>query len=414
MSEAAGADSPDQTRLTKIFIGLAAVLGLAGFALNQTVPEPELRGAAGVQPLGLRSHRAHQHELQRVAEVAGLLEAQRRVEIFSEADGMVIEVGAEELDRVSAGQLLLRMDPLLAEIDVERAEAHMTRSRSELRLARANLERQRSLRGNSVASEVAYDRAVYDESVASAAVREGKANLRSARDAVSKHTIEVPFDGELRLFPVKVGELVRSGEQVGELLDVVKLRMTVGLSDWEVVAVTRDNTVDVTVEARPGNRYHGRIVRVGGAVDSRSHKFPVQLEIDNGAADLLPGMVARVRLNLGAPEELITVPREAVLLEYGLHSVFILKEQVGGGWLARKRRVELREIPFLPVELEVVSGLKAGEYVAVSALRQLDDGTLVSPQFESQTASHAPVRHPVGAPRSDRLDHLPEVSGEGG
>jgi len=374
-------------------MGLSVLLVIAGSLFSLTAPGPTPREAAGVQPIALRSHVVKADSFQRVAEVSGLLEARREVELFAEAEGKVIEVGAEELDHVEVGQLLLRMDPLLAEIEITQAEANLSRARSELRLAVANLKRQNSLRGNSVASEAAYDVALNQAGIAKASRKEALARLERARDALQKKVLVAPFAGELVAFPVSRGEFVRRGERVAELLEVDRLRITVGLSDREIGAVRVGAGVRVEVDAHTGEPFEGQIRRVGGARDDRTRKFPLQIEIDNSDGRLLPGMVARVRLELGSPATRIAIPREAVESSYGVDSVFVLMQDGKGGWRAARRRVEVRPIPFHPVEIEVVEGLVAGERVAISAVQQLADGSPVVLQgSEGEMGVHAVVQ----------------------
>lgn len=393
---------PLARRWNRIFYAVAALFILAGVALSMSAPAPEGREAAGIQPVSVRSHRIEARTIQPMAEVAGLLEARREVELFSEAEGKVVEVGAEELDRVEAGQLLFRMDPLLAEIELKTARASLARARSERKLAASNLERQSRLRGNSVASEAAYDTAVNADAVAAAALEEARARLAAAEDALGKKTITAPFSGTLRSFPVRVGEYVRSGERVGELLEVDRLRLTVGLADREIVSVEVGAEARFEVEARPGERFTGRVERRGAALDDATRKFPVQIEVDNTDGRLFPGMVARVRLALGDPALRVAIPREAVQSEFGVDSVFVLVPGGDGVIRAARRRVDVRAIAFRPVEVEVTAGLVDGERIALSGHHQLDEGTVVIfTSDEDVTPARPAVARRVkdGAPR---------------
>lgn len=398
----------ESSRLPRIFMGVAGLLVAGGVVLSVTAPSPASRETTGIQPVKVRSHLVATRQFQRMAELSGLLEARKRVEISAEAEGKVIEVGAEELDRVEVGQLLFRMDPLLAEIDVSQNQANLARARSELKLALANLERQRSLRGNSVASEAAYDHAVNDEGVAKAALQEARARLDRAKDALGKNVLRAPFSGELRWFPVMVGEFVRIGERVGELLDVSKLRITIGLTDNEIVAIPEGSIARLLIDARPGEIFEGTVRRAGRALDPDTRKFPVQVEVDNEAGRLLPGMVARVRLDFGTSEKRIAIPREALDIEYGVRSVFVLSRDESGAWRSVRRRVEIREIPFYPVEVEVVSGVVPGERVALSSLGQLRNGTLVALRTE-HSSDHIVQKKPRVIETV-----LPRTSGDGG
>ena len=364
--------------LPLVFVGLAIALVALGVLLRRTAPEPEARLATGAQPISVSTLRVTEREIRPRTQVAGLLEEQRRVGLFAEVSGKVLEIGADELDRVEVGQLLVRIDPLVSEVGVARAEAALARAKSELALARANRKRQGRLAGSAVASESALDTASNAERVAEAALREASAVLDEARDRLEKTEVRAPFSGVLRSFPVEAGEYVQPGEKIGEILDTSRLRVTVGLSDREVVAVASGLPARVVAAARPGEAFPGEVTRVGAAADLQTRKFPVQVEIENSEGRLLPGMVVRIDLELAGSEPRRLVPRDAIAGEFGLHFGYVLEPDVDGGLVVRRRRVEVRDVPFLPTELDVVAGLRVGEEIAVTSLRQLRDGTPVA------------------------------------
>jgi hypothetical protein len=74
----------------------------------------------------------------------------------------------------------------------------------------------------------------------------------------------------------------------------------------------------------------------------------------------------------------VLIPRDATLAEFGVRSVFAIEAADGeSGLVAHRRRVAVRQVPFRPGEFEVVSGLEAGERIAVTGTRQLRDGERV-------------------------------------
>ncbi len=367
--------------LTAALLGGAALLLVAGVVLLWTGGDSQDEAdAVRSEAPALRRvamHRVEAVPLVAQTEVSGVLEARRDVALFAETRGRVIEVGAEALDRVAAGQLLVRVDPIQAEVTVERAEAALARTRSELALARSNLERRQSLFEQGVASDAELEDASNAERVAAAALREARAQLTQARDELGKKTIAAPFAGVLRSFSVEEGEYVQDGQRLGELLDISTARLEVGLSDREVVSVRAGQPVEVRLQAYPERRFQGRILRVGAASDERTKRFPVEVELDNPQGALLPGMVARAEVGLGDPRPRTLLPREAALEAFGQRYVFVL-EPGEGRYRARRRPVVLRPVPFRPTDLEVVSGLQPGDLVAVSDVRQLRDGEAVA------------------------------------
>jgi multidrug efflux pump subunit AcrA (membrane-fusion protein) len=133
----------------------------------------------------------------------------------------------------------------------------------------------------------------------------------------------------------------------------------------------------VALEAYGGERFPGRVLRVGAAADEATKRFPLEIEIDNADRRLLPGMVARVDLDLATRAERLLVPREALVSEFGLGFVFVLTPDERGELRAHRRRVVPRELPFDPALVEISSGLEEGERIAVSEVRALRDGMRV-------------------------------------
>jgi len=375
--------------LSTVFIAIAALMVLVGVLLFWTRPDPAALPSARAQAPKIETFEIAATLIQPRAEIAGLLQARRRIELFAEENGRVLERGAEELQRVEAGQLLFRLDPLSAEVAVSRARAAIERAKSQSVLARADLTRNQGLAGRDVASRAALDGAENAARLAAAARLDAEALLVEAEDRLAKKTLEAPFAGVLRSFPVEPGEYVRSGELVGELLDVDRLRVTIGLTDHQVVAIRSGASAKLAVDALPGEVFAGEIMQVGAAIDRESRKFPIRIEVPNADGRLLPGMVARVDLTLGEPRSVLLVPRDAVVVQFGLRHVYLVEKtrpNSGEGenaaleaWVAHARRVEVRDVAFRPMQLEVAAGLNPGDRIAASSLHQLHDGMAVQP-----------------------------------
>ena len=370
--------------LRVIFVAVALV-GLAGGGfLFATAPDPSSLPTAQTQAPSLRTLQLKARPVSSKAAIPGLLQPRRRVEIFAEVNGRVTEVGAEALDRVEADQLLFRMDPILAEVALKRARAAEKRAESESILARSNLDRERGLANVNVASQAALDASENAARQAQAARLEAEASIAEARDRLAKKTVRAPFAGVLREFPVEVGEYVHAGERVAELLDVEKLEITIGLNDTQVVSVREGTVVQLRAEALAGESFSGTVDAVGGALDVGTRKFPIRIEIDNTQGQLMPGMVAVVDLELDSPRMEILLPLEALIDEFGIQYAYVVEPLDDDRWVADKRRIEVRTLPFLPTEVAVTAGLSEGEWVALSSVRQLRDGLPVRPIVESE------------------------------
>ena len=361
---------------------VAGVLTVVGAVLFATAPDPggdvDATVSAASAAVEVLPVEIHADPIERLVRKDAVIEARRRLELISETRGRVVALGADELDPVTAGQELVRIDPTLAESAVERAEAAVARAESELDLAERNLERWGKLAERDAGSLSRRDDAVNAERVARANMRDARAQRLEARDQLAKKTIVAPFAGVLRSLPVEVGEVLQEGKTLGELLDVSTARLVVGLADSEIALVNVGKDAEVEVAALPGERLAGKVLRVGAAADELTRKFPVEVELANPEGRLLPGMIAAVFLRLGASAPAKLIPRETTVELHGLHFVYVLERSDGDGThVARRRQVEVRPVPFRPADYEVVTGLETGERIAGSRVRDLRDGDLV-------------------------------------
>ncbi|MEE2673942.1 MAG: efflux RND transporter periplasmic adaptor subunit [Myxococcota bacterium] len=366
--------------LRTALVAAAVLLVAIGFLLRLTAPKPVPVLTTPDPGTPVDTLVVAPSTLEGRISMSGLVQPRRRVELFAEQAGRVLEVGAEKLDRVTTGQLLLRIDPLPGEVEVARAEATLAQARSDLNLADAELARSQKLATSQISSASDLDRRQNAHQVALAVKRAAQASVRAARDRLSQRELFAPFDGVLREFDCEVGEYVSPGQPIGELLDVSRVRVHIGLRDRDVVAVQPEMQAKVRVDARDGEVRSGTVLRVAAAAESATRKFPVQVEVENADGLLMPGMLARVELELGNQSQAILVPREAVLSDFGLPFVYVVHAEPGTPSIVRRRRVTVQEVPFHPGSMAVTQGLSSGERIAVTSLRQLRDGSQVAPK----------------------------------
>jgi len=383
------------SRARWIFIAASAVLLSSAFGLCAFAPKPATVTAVGEEatavPVDVVEVRGR--PLQQSTRLSAVVEARRRVELFAETAGRVVSLGAEELDAVEEGQLLLQMDPILADVGVEKALAAIARAESELALADSERKRFEKLATSDAASASRRDQAVNVEKVAQANLREARAQLAEARDTRSKKEIHAPFGGVLESFTAEKGEYLQGGERIAELLDLTTARLELGVTDREIVALEAGAPVSVQLEAYPGEAFKGTILRVGAAADTTSRKFPVEVELPNPERRILPGMVARASLELGSRGPVRAIPRDALVEQFGVQFVYVVAAE-GAGHEGKRRRVEVRDIPFQPAIVEVLAGVEDGDRIAISGIQELRDGSRVEPRASRTHVAGAAPEEP--------------------
>ena len=153
---------------------------------------------------------------------------------------------------------------------------------------------------------------------------------------------------------------------VGQIRPYVKVMINVNEGDFSVIK--KGMPVEITLDAFPGETFTGRITRVAPAVDSATRTFPVEVQVANPDGKILPGMFARVLINLGQRENVV-VPDRAVVKQSGSAVKFVYTYSNG---TVQYKQVELGQR--LDDAYELLSGIEDGDTVVIAGQVRLVDG----------------------------------------
>ncbi len=210
--------------------------------------------------------------------------------------------------------------------------------------------------------------------MARAQVAQAQAVVSFARLQLGNATITSPLAGAVTLRFVDPGQLVMLMPGQGSLITVAQIdTVDVGLdvSETDLARVRPGQPVALHADAYPDRTFSGTVRDVGLAADPRVRVFKVKVAVANPDHLLKPGMFARGEITTARRERALVIPRDAVLLENGRASVFVVE-----AGKARMRKVRLGVMSG-PV-VEVLSGLASGEAVIVTGQSGLVDGAPVA------------------------------------
>ena len=250
-------------------------------------------------------------------------------------------------DHVSRGQLLVTLDAANADqqrINIEQVERDYNRA---LKLLEIGAGTQSSV--DQLKSQLDALRAQY-------------------RNTMQNTELTSPISGVVIARNYDPGDM--TGAQpvltVGQITPNVKVMINVNEADISVVK--KGMPVEIELDAFPGETFSGRITRVAPAVDSATRTFPVEVLIANPGGKILPGMFARVQINLGQRENVV-VPDRAVVKQSGSAVNFVYTYANG---TVQYKRVELGQR--IDDSFELLSGIEDGDTVVVAGQIRLVDG----------------------------------------
>ncbi len=287
----------------------------------------------------------------------GNFEAVNQIELTSEITGRVRELYVREGSVVKAGQAI-------AKIDNEIFNASYTEAQARLEQAKQNLTRyEQAFKSGGVTQKQVDDARLQVESAQAQFVQTGK-NLRNA-------LVKAPVSGIINKRFVEIGTYLALGNKIVEIVDGSSLKLTVNVSELQIVNIKNGDKVSVTTSVYPETHYEGVVTFVSAKGDA-SLNYPVEIEIKNiSGKELKAGMYGTAHFSGKEGASAILVPRAA--FQGGVNSNVVFVNDNGKAKL--QKVVTGRSYGDV---VEVREGLKAGDEVIVSGQINLVDGTAIT------------------------------------
>ncbi len=333
---------------------IAIILFLAGC---ETKEGPD---TAVVSPVPQRSIQAEVVEIQYTAvpiriEVTGQVAATFQAVLSSRIQGSIDKLFVREGAPVSRGQTLIQLDDRDGQADLARAAADVENTK-------AQLERMNQLYDRDAVSKQEMENATRAFKVA-------EANHKAVLAQLSYTVVKAPFDGVITEKMVEAGELASPGQPLLRMENSRQLRLEAIVAEGDLKSLSRGDKIPVIIDALAGRVLDGVVGKILPAGDPQTHTFTVKVDLPP-TPGLRTGMFGRFQLDKGTSKTIL-IPETAVIQRGEIMSVFV----VGSDRIARLRWVKTGRR--LDGQVEILSGVNAGESVLLDAARGVD-GALVN------------------------------------
>ncbi|MBN8730007.1 MAG: efflux RND transporter periplasmic adaptor subunit [Acidobacteria bacterium] len=305
--------------------------------------------------------------------------------VGSITDGRVVRVMARLGDRVTSGQILVKLhshDVHEARAEHARAKGERSRSQAALALALRMRDRARKLFDLKAGSLEQVERAETELLAAQAAVQSAEVEVRRTEihlieglqvdpDEPQDHKpddvlheedlvpIKSPGAGTVLRRLVSEGSVVAAGQELLVVSDLSRLRLIASLGEQHLPAIRSGAPARIELAALPGRLFSGKVDRIGEEMDPQTRTAEVWITIAAAGQALKPEGYANVEILTGATRPGILIPGEAVQDIEGASSVFV---QTGPRTFV-VRPISLGE-RFLD-RVEIRQGLSAGDRIVV-------------------------------------------------
>src|SRR6266550_2618801 len=209
-----------------------------------------------------------------------------------------------------------------------------------------------------------------------------EASENLAEKKLADAAIRAPFPGAIKTRNVHPGEYLRVQSPVMVLVRTDRLRARLAVPERWAGWVKDGATVDLHVEAFPGETFQGKISRINPVVAQDSRTFEAEALLVNLDGRLKPGFFLQASIPSEKEEKTIFVPERAVNYRYGVYKVFLLN---GNRVSERQIRPAGQTEDERGRRFEVAEGLKPGDRVVVAISGELHEGSVVREQAERAT-----------------------------
>ena len=378
----------------------------AGCSKTETA---QARGRDAAKPVKVEVVR--QETVRRAVEVVGTLAAVDQVTVSSETEGKVSKILADLGDRVTAGQALIQLDSEKQQYNFDQQKAALARAlaqygatdpehlpdvektpdvqkaNADLQQAKQSYDRANELFKRTLVPRQTLDdaetalqskRASYESSLQTAknlraSIQASEATMKLADRQFRDTQIRAPFDGYIEKRLVNLGELVKAQMPVIAVVRVDPLKVIAEIPEKMAPWIKDGQAVQLYVDAYPERMFEGKVSRISPAVNTATRAFPFEALVPNRDTVLKPGTFARVHIESGKEDQVLTLPYSALQYRYGVNRVFVVDSD----------KLTVRELKVgdrMGERIEILSGVSAGDRVAVTDVEKLTDGAKVSVQ----------------------------------
>jgi multidrug efflux pump subunit AcrA (membrane-fusion protein) len=332
--------------------------------------------------------------------------------------GKVIRVGPREGDFVKTGEVLAVIDPADYQfaVDAALAQTALARAQNEkasmsarpevVEQARANLSQaedefqrmktlyeRKSLAPNDFKKyETAYTNAQQqyeqakdgaqreDKAAAKATLEQAEAAERIARKRLIDATLLAPVNGFVSKRNIEEGAMASPGTAVFTIVDLDPVEIQVGVPETDVRLVHRGQSAIVTVSARPGMTFSGKVRLVNVSAETQTRTYMVRITVPNPRSALLVGMIAEARILGNETRDVLTLPGQSLVHDpQGAPQVFV--------YFPNEKRVYAKRVTTGEVmdrDVQIVDGVKDSDSIVVAGQQLLREGSVVSAKEEKQ------------------------------
>ncbi len=324
-------------------------------------PAKDDRQAVMVEELTLRP-------LDDFISVSGKLEGITDLTMSSETSGRILQLYKRLGDRISKGERLGKVENDILQIRLDQAEAALLSAETSLDNARRNLSYAEASKAKNLISEAEYNTALTAFKGAKAGFDGAKAAREAARLAYDNSYLLAPETGVISNLMVSAGQYINPGTPIAKITDSSSLILKTGVGETLIGKLAKGQAAEIKYIGSE-RKFTGRIRGFGISPITNTATYAVEIEVAPQGV-LMPGMVVSAKILTQRYKDLLYTAIPNISKEFGRNYLYVVE-----GDKAVKKEVQLGRI--IGENVEISSGVEAGEVIVTTGAENLEDGSPV-------------------------------------
>ncbi|MCX7892027.1 MAG: efflux RND transporter periplasmic adaptor subunit [Burkholderiales bacterium] len=366
-----------------------AALAAAALLASGCGEKTDAKKPGGPPPTLVTVTKAQVRPLEITEDSVGSLENLMDPRIAAEVPGRIVRVNGAVGRVVRKGDVLAEIDPADFEIQARADEAEVARLAALLANQERVVERQRELVKQNFISQNAADDAIAQRNALRESLAAARAKAEAGKRSLGKARVVSPIDGRVETQIVAVGDYVKVGDPLFKLVGTTELRAHLPFPESAAPRLKRGQKVRLASPLVPGKVVEGEVSDIKPTVTETSRALDVIVRFTTEDQAFLGGGTVNGQVVVAVKPEVVMVPEESVVLRPAGKVVYVVAD---GKALQRPVETGHRKGGLV----EIVSGLAAGETVAVDGAGFLTNNAPVALPRPRGEAGKAPEAGKAG------------------
>ena len=300
----------------------------------------------------------------------GVVEPERKVEIYSRLSAYVKDIVKEEGDFVKKDDVLALLDDTEILISYRQAQIQLEQAKVTLDDEETNFQRSKKLRETEMISEQDFQAAQVSFNKAKLDHQDKLEKFKDLELQLSYTKIKSPAEGYVTVRSIEVGTRVNNNQQVYTVEDFSPLLVKVYVPTSDIVNLEKGMDTEVTTDVLKGRVFYGKIKLINPRIDVQSGTVKVTVEVFDNTRKLKPGMFVESKILIRNNPQALVIPKKSISYKQNRAFVFVaqggpMQAQVSG----RAIKTGISEGDYIEVE----EGLEEGERIVTVGVEGLKD-----------------------------------------